>query len=512
MGKSNKKGFSLLELILVLGVGSMITFVKFQDMKNEQDDFTAKTAGQQINQIGQAVNGYISLRYDKISTLTASSNQSSDPGPRTCNATGCEITYATLVNESLLPDTFNGMNIYKSPYKILLKRDGTAPNYVINGLITTSSAWSEGGKIRYDLLGKAMQTAGIDSGMTRTASAVAGFQGQWNEPSTAYNNINSEGLLAFRVGFNSSLYSVYLRRDGTLPMTGDLNMGGQSVYNAQNITAAGTTTTGVLKNNGAATVGTTLNVGGTTTTGSLTVNGAGVIGSDLTVGGNSQVNGNLNSNNTVSGSTLASRGETYTQNWFRTLGDGGIYFQKYGGGWNMTDVNTITAYVGKNVQTSAGLYGGYIHSSGNIDSAADMNSNRVLSNYIHSNGNIDAAGQVYGAGAVVSGGRTTVGEFLQLNGQAQVGAGCAPNGLQGRTPAGAVLSCVNGVWAASSGVSVAMCYQACGGSYPKDLGSIKPTSGTGTSAGGYTSLGYQCSGGFTSYGSNSSPVHFCSAN
>ncbi|SQC90697.1 Uncharacterised protein [Cedecea neteri] len=257
-----------------------------------------------------------------------------------------------------------------------------------------------------------MQTAGIDSGMTRTASAVAGFQGQWNEPSTAYNNINSEGLLAFRVGFNSSLYSVYLRRDGTLPMTGDLNMGGQSVYNAQNITAAGTTTTGVLKNNGAATVGTTLNVGGTTTTGSLTVNGAGVIGSDLTVGGNSQVNGNLNSNNTVSGSTLASRGETYTQNWFRTLGDGGIYFQKYGGGWNMTDVNTITAYVGKNVQTSAGLYGGYIHSSGNIDSAADMNSNRVLSNYIHSNGNIDAAGQVYGAGAVVSGGRTTVGEFF----------------------------------------------------------------------------------------------------
>ena len=30
-------------------------------------------------------------------------------------------------------------------------------------------------------------------------------------------------------------------------MTGNLNMGGQSVYNAQNITANGTTTTGILK-------------------------------------------------------------------------------------------------------------------------------------------------------------------------------------------------------------------------------------------------------------------------
>nr|WP_154324720.1 shufflon system plasmid conjugative transfer pilus tip adhesin PilV [Pantoea sp. 201603H] len=40
----------------------------------------------------------------------------------------------------------------------------------------------------------------------------------------------------------------------------------------------------------------------------------------------------------------------------------------------------------------------------------------------------------------------TTGEFLQINGTATVGAGCSPNGLQGRTPEGAILSCVNGVW------------------------------------------------------------------
>lgn len=36
------------------------------------------------------------------------------------------------------------------------------------------------------------------------------------------------------------MYSVYLRRNGTLLMTGDLNMGGKSINNVKDITAAGT--------------------------------------------------------------------------------------------------------------------------------------------------------------------------------------------------------------------------------------------------------------------------------
>ena len=62
-----KKGFSLLELILALGIGSAIALIKFQDMKVEQEDLVAKTAGEQIKQLGEAVNGYISMRYDKLS-------------------------------------------------------------------------------------------------------------------------------------------------------------------------------------------------------------------------------------------------------------------------------------------------------------------------------------------------------------------------------------------------------------------------------------------------------------
>ncbi|MBJ9294491.1 shufflon system plasmid conjugative transfer pilus tip adhesin PilV [Citrobacter werkmanii] len=418
MKEINQKGFSLLELTLVLGIGTVMAFVKFQDMKTNQENMMADTVGNQIKQIGEAVNRYISIHYDKLSTLSSSSSQSSDPGPRVCSGNSCEITYQTLVNEGLLPVSYTGINMQKSSYKIVLKRSGIAPNFVINGLITRTSPWLEGGKYRYDLLGKSMQVAGIDSGMTQSATLVSGLHGAWTETSSAFNNITAAGLLAYRVGYDSSMYSVYLRRDGTLPMTGNLNMGNQDINNARNIAAAGTITTEVLRTGGAAAIGTKLDVGGVAT-----------LNSDLNVAGNGQVNGNLNSNNSVSGTTITSRGETYTQNWFRTMGDGGIYFQKYGGGWYMTDTNTITAYAGKNIQTAAGVYGGYVHSTGNID----------------------AVGQVYGAGGVVSGGRTTVGEYLQLNGVAYAGNGCSPNGLQGRAVDGSILSCTNGVWKEGGG-------------------------------------------------------------
>ena len=234
-----KKGFSLLELILVLGVGTMVAFMKFQDMKNEQEQILANAVGQQMKQIGEAVNGYINIRYDRLSTLSNAVGNGTDPGPRTCTGSVCEITYQTLVNEGLLPSSFSGYNIIRSPYKILLKRDGASPNYVINGLITTASSWTENGAVRYDLLGKAMQSAGIDSGLTKTTSSASGFNAQWSEASSNFNNITSIGQLAFRVGYNSALYSMYLRRDGTLPMTGDLNMGGNNISNAKDITASG---------------------------------------------------------------------------------------------------------------------------------------------------------------------------------------------------------------------------------------------------------------------------------
>ncbi|MDX4250684.1 shufflon system plasmid conjugative transfer pilus tip adhesin PilV [Klebsiella pneumoniae] len=444
-----KKGFSLLELILALGIGSAIALIKFQDMKVEQEDLDAKTAGEQIKQLGEAVNGYISMRYDKLSTLTSSSNQGNDPGPRTCGTSECEITYSTLVNEGLLPSSYTGTNIYKSPYKIILKREGTAPNYVINGLITTSAAWTEGSKIRYDLLGKAMQSAGVDSGITRDVNSVAGFQGQWKEQNTAFNNITRDGLLAFRVGYNSSLYAIYLRRDGTLPMTGNLNIGGNDINNVKNITASGT-----------GNFGSNVNSGGNVTAAAQVIAHNGY-GDTITLGGDNAGNDYeiRLSNGGRPLSIYSPNAADYTtvlQVWKNAriqqrLSTNGLDPNDLPSGWS-GGLRTNDVYAAGTVGAgSGGAVNAYMNSSGNIYASNDVNvghqvnaqyvwaSGNLNSNYIHSNGNINADG------------RLNAGEFLYINGKANVGANCSPNGLQGTDSTGLLLSCVGGKWTKASG-------------------------------------------------------------
>ena len=56
-----KKGFSLLELTLVLGIGVAVAFIKFQDMKNEQEQILANAVGQQMKQIGEEQSTVISI-------------------------------------------------------------------------------------------------------------------------------------------------------------------------------------------------------------------------------------------------------------------------------------------------------------------------------------------------------------------------------------------------------------------------------------------------------------------
>lgn len=89
---------------------------------------------------------------------------------------------------------------------------------------------------------------------------------------------------------------------------------------------------------------------------------------------------------------------------------------------------------------SEGKFGFYARQDGNVKAS----------------GNIESSQNVKGA-TLESTGRTTVGEFIQLNGQATVGATCSPNGLQGRTAEGKILSCVNGVWTGSVQINNSQC-------------------------------------------------------
>ncbi|WP_199533728.1 type II secretion system protein [Pluralibacter gergoviae] len=495
------KGFSLLELTLVLGIGTLMAFLKFQDMIHEQESLKASAAGQQIRQLGEAVNGYINIRYDKLSVLSNAAGNGTDPGPRICStATSlCTITYQTLINEGLLPSTYVAKNSFGSDYSIQLKRTGIAPNYVVDGIVITNSTWSEGAKTRYDLLGKAMQAAGIDSGMTKSNSQLDGYNGSWSYLSSSYSSISKAGLLGYRVGYNSAMYSIYLRRDGTLPMTGSLNMGANDVYNAKNITAAGNLavagksvsdfpqdwsgirTQDVLANGTIALVapgaaGNTafkafINSSGDMYASHEITSGGQVIahngyGDRIALGGDNGGNDyeiGLSSakpltiyspnaagyttvlqvdRNTVIQQRLATNGmnpNDLPSGWAGGIRTADIYAAGTVGAGNGGSVNAYMNSSG-DMNASRNIYAGNdINVGHQVNSQYVWASGNLNSNYIHSNGNIDADKRV------------NAGEYVYINGQANIGWGCSPNGLIGRDGSGEILYCKDGLWKKSTG-------------------------------------------------------------
>lgn len=477
--KSNKKGFSFVEVTLVLAVSTVIGFLAFSQFIKEQDYLKAKYSGEQIKQIGDAVNAYISNHYDTLSTLTNATGATLDIGPRTCTVGlgSCSINILTLLNEGLLNSSFVGKNVYGSGYSILLKRTGISPYYKINGIVITDTPLKTGDNIRYDLLGVAMKSAGIDSGMTRDSSSlISGFNGAWNATSSDYSVINKSGLLAYQAGYGTYNYSVFLRRDGTLPMTGDLNMGSNNINSLNDLTANGIITTNNLRTRGAAIMDSTLTVSGNANfANNISVRGADI--QDIPVG---YIGGVRTPDLYAHGGMYIAKNGTKVadKNWaFMANRDGYL-----GISGNMNAEGTITAggfinagreVIARNAAGDSIHLGGY---DGNdyelkLDNADKMltiwwgdlyqqqdayRDKTILQTWgsayidgdLRTSRNIFASGNIM-ASSIQTSGRITTNEFLQIGGVATLGASCPNNGLQGRTSTGAILSCVSGKWSTS---------------------------------------------------------------
>jgi cytoskeletal protein CcmA (bactofilin family) len=122
-------------------------------------------------------------------------------------------------------------------------------------------------------------------------ATIRGFRNAWNMPNPIAGN--PEGILMAQVSYGATI-DAYLRRDGSTPMLGQLNMNGNPVTGATTIDATGAVTAGSLTtagalNAGSATITGNLNTAGLTAgtgtfTGNLTLTSATISG-DLAVGG-----------------------------------------------------------------------------------------------------------------------------------------------------------------------------------------------------------------------------------
>lgn len=477
INKNIKKGFTLIEIGLVLSIATFIGFIAFSQILKNQEFIKAQFAGDQIKQLGDATNAYISNHYDTLSTLTNSTGSSTDTGTRTCSTSTntCIINTTTLVNEGLLPSSYSGKNVYGYGYNIILKRTGTSPYYKINGLIVTDSSLKIGNNIRYDLLGQSIQRAGIDSGMTRDSSSqVSGFNGSWNANSSDYSNINKLGQLAYQAGYGTYNYSVFLRRDGTLPMTGNLNMGSNSINNVVDYNGTGNINTGgkivagseVTAENG---YGDTITLGGDSSGSDYELRLGTAKPLTIYSPNATQYSTVLNVNrNTIINERLATNGlnpNDLPSNWV-----GGIRtYDAYASGTvGVGTSGNLAAYLNSSGQIYANTQittAGKIATNGldpNIlppnfsaggirtyDIVASGSFYSILSGtnisdgkyafYARQDGNVQASGNI-NAGGNISG------QYLLSNLSQSLGATCSTNGLISKQSDGTPIYCINGYW------------------------------------------------------------------
>lgn len=133
-------------------------------------------------------------------------------------------------------------------------------------------------------------------------ATIRGFRNAWNMPNPIAGN--PEGILMAQVSYGATI-DAYLRRDGTTPMLGQLDMNGNQVIGASSIASTGPVTAGSLATAGA------LSAGSATISGNLSTNGltatTGTFTGNLTLT-SATLSGNLSVAGTVSGNQIMATG------------------------------------------------------------------------------------------------------------------------------------------------------------------------------------------------------------
>ncbi|MBT9138212.1 MAG: hypothetical protein DDT31_00762 [Syntrophomonadaceae bacterium] len=475
--QNKQSGFSLFELILVLSLVLLLTSTQLSSIRADQDNVVADAAGDQLRKVGSAVNSYVAFRYDRIIALQdAIVGDPLDPGPRDCDPTTarCNISIQTLVDNGLLPSTFSGVNSFGSTYEIQILRSGTAPIWIVDAfVITTNPFTTDGVNIRYDLLGRAMQRAGPDAGITRTsASTVDGFNGTWQEQSVRFPIIDGLGRLAYRAGYGTQAFAAYLRLDGTTPMTGTLQLGGNSIVGVEDLTMEDgvlTVTRGVINMTSPSpgVLMPMITVDGTefiTNSAEMRIandgglldvvrrTGVGTFAPGTIQAGEVFAETNLWSNGNVTAAATVSAGQLlYSAGDIQSVddlfvGDAVVVAGQASIGGNATINRGLI--VGENIETFTGRVithgnNGWFNQSWNGGFfMADPSFIRTYNNV-----GIFTSGEIR-AGTLTSLGRIQVGEYIQFSGTSIVGLGapCTDAGAIALSGSGALVNCSDGSW------------------------------------------------------------------
>ena len=408
-------------MMFALIAGVILLPTLYMGVSTYADQVRATATALQMAHIQKAAEAYITTN---AAVVEANSTASSP----------AIITVPMLVNTGFLPNGFNSMNPYGQTWQVqVLQPAANQLQALVLGVGGNAIPAKQSGMIA--------TTAGDSGGVIGGGSgdyAVPGCSGGeacgayagWSVSTAGYQNVAAAHPAALIEYANNQLQSDYLYRVAVPgqpqlnTMQTNLNMGANSVTNANNVNAQSETLAAGNPNGqyGALQIGSNYYYGdgsnaAVRTPGGFYVqnqNGSGPASIDEV--NNVQASGNITTPNTVQGGYVNSTGDVNAQ-------------------YNSTANNAF----------AMNNYSWWANNAGNSWQSGTAIANASLgSNYIWSNGNIYAGGQVQANYDATLG---------TAGGSANIGWGCGPNGAiaANANGSGQVLACQGGSWQAMGG-------------------------------------------------------------
>lgn len=227
---------ALIATSIALSVAGLATLANVETKVVAARQSIGKAQGKQLDVLASASDNYT---IQNFAVLTSGSGQiQKADGSAGAVVSPLSPTVQELVTLGFLQANFNATNYYGGGYKVSLGKlpfGCSYPNCSIGGTVSLTNAMTRpNGVVDYSTLGTAVQQIGADAGYSTAASAgtISGLSGGWSQTNPAGS---VAGILGERVGQGAQRYMAFLRRDGTLPMTGTLNMGGQGITGVKQV-------------------------------------------------------------------------------------------------------------------------------------------------------------------------------------------------------------------------------------------------------------------------------------
>jgi prepilin-type N-terminal cleavage/methylation domain-containing protein len=465
-----RHGFTLLELILVIGLMSVLTLLSFYEKQTDLEQARARQVGGYLYQYNNAVRsalaqGLIPNTTTKLGTAWLKNSTCGGVLAVGSEYLPCDFPAATTID----PIKFGRLSLSTA---VIVSGTAPAKKYQATTMTSPFTLVSSFGiaKVRADLAGVASLSAAAALTSGFQVGASSGLSPYTATTDSSYKTDPLSGVITI-VASNTASNDVWLRTDGGNKMHATLNfdaanpvdrmiLGASSIQNFAGqvlrigngsgltpVTGAGVVIDSTTEVLGDFKVRRTLSVdNGISVTGDVNATGTVRAGGNLEANGHAIVQGSVvaqgdvTSNSSMSAAGNVTAGGALVSQIFYDSNNMGYYVDPHA----TSNVNTVNATgnlnAAGNVSAGGAVFGQLFYDSNNtgyyVDPHATSNLNSLYSNYIASNGRVRA------------------GEFLELSGIATEGGGCAPNGLVGRDVKGSLLSCQWGVWQSSSAAAV----------------------------------------------------------